>query len=118
MAKLISAWAAAHSRRRHARRARRLFVLHPATGALLPWCWIGNFTQLGPYQPCFIAATLAFLSAGYWPVYRSSKLAYADGAACARPLPHWMVKTGLIVATILVVVALGFDLIAPLLLNS
>jgi len=121
-------------REAHIRRGQQLIVAGGTLGALaasscciLPLvlfslgvsgAWIGNFTQLAPYQPCFIAATLAFLSAGYWPVYRSSKLAYADGAACARPLPHWMVKTGLIVATILVVVALGFDLIAPLLLNS
>jgi mercuric ion transport protein len=34
--------------------------------------WIGNFTRLAPYQPCFIAATLAFLGYGYWLVYRSS----------------------------------------------
>src|SRR5215813_11146318 len=48
--------------------------------------WIGNFTRLAPYQPCFIAATLVFLGAGYWLVYRSSKLACADGEACARRL--------------------------------
>jgi mercuric ion transport protein len=80
--------------------------------------WIGNLTQLAPYQPYFIAATLAFLGAGYWLVYRSSKLACADGAACARPLPNRMVRGGLVIAVILVVAALGFDFIAPLLLNS
>src|SRR5215471_2337533 len=48
--------------------------------------WIGNFTRLAPYQPCFMAATLVFLGAGYWLVYRSSKLACADGEACARRL--------------------------------
>jgi mercuric ion transport protein len=26
--------------------------------------WIGNFTQLAPYQPCFIAVTLVFLVGG------------------------------------------------------
>lgn len=80
--------------------------------------WIGNFTQLAPYQPYFIAATLAFLAGGYWLVYRASKLACVDGAACARPLPNKLVRAGLIVATILVVAALGIDLLAPLLLNS
>src|SRR5882762_6760958 len=80
--------------------------------------WIGNFTQLAPYQPYFLAATLGFLGYGYWLVYRSSKLACADGEACARPLPNRIVKTGLILATILVAAALGLDFIAPLFLTS
>ena len=80
--------------------------------------WIGNFTRLAPYQPCFIAATIAFLGCGYWMVYRSSKLACVDGEACAHPLPNRLVKAGLIVATILVVAALSFDFVAPLLLDS
>jgi mercuric ion transport protein len=75
--------------------------------------WIGNFTRLAPYQPWFIGATAAFLGYGYWLVYRSSQLACADGAACARPLPNRIVKAGLILATILVLAALGLDFIAP-----
>jgi mercuric ion transport protein len=78
--------------------------------------WIGNLTQLAPYQPYFIAATLGFLGAGYWMVYRASKRACTHGDVCARPLPHRLVKSALILATILVVAALGVDLLAPLLL--
>lgn len=80
--------------------------------------WIGNFTQLAPYQPYFIAATLAFLGTGYWLVHRTSKRACADGEVCARPLPNRLVKAALVVATVLVAAALGFDFLAPLLLNS
>jgi mercuric ion transport protein len=80
--------------------------------------WIGNFTRLAPYQPCFIAATIAFLGVGYWLAYRSAKLACTDAEICAHPLPNRLVKAGLIVATILVVAAFGFDLAAPLFLNS
>ena len=80
--------------------------------------WIGNFTRLAPYQPYFISATLGFLGYGYWLVYRSSARACADGEICARPLPNRIVKTSLILATILVVAALGLDFIAPLFLNS
>jgi mercuric ion transport protein len=80
--------------------------------------WIGNFTRLAAYQPYFIAATLAFLGYGYWLVYRSSKRSCADGEACTRPLPNRIVKTSLILATILIVAALGLDFIAPLFLNS
>src|SRR5947208_1087374 len=71
--------------------------------------WIGNFTQLAPYQHWFIVATIAFLGIGYWLVYRSSKLACADGEACARPLPNRFVKAGLVIATVLVIAALGVD---------
>jgi mercuric ion transport protein len=80
--------------------------------------WIGNFTRLAPYQPCFIAATLACLGYGYWLVYRSSTRVCADGEACARPLPNRIVKFRLVLATVLVVAALGLDFIAPLFLNS
>jgi mercuric ion transport protein len=78
--------------------------------------WIGNLTRLAPYQPYFIAATVACLGAGYWLVYRSRKIACADGEACARPLPNRIVKTGLILATFLVIGALAFDFLAPLFL--
>ena len=80
--------------------------------------WIGNFTRLAPYQPYFLAVTIGCLGYGYWLVYRSAKLACADGDACARPLPNRLVKTGLILASVLAVAALGFDFLAPLLLNS
>lgn len=79
--------------------------------------WIGNFTQLAPYKPYFIAATLAFLGAGYWLVHRSSKLACAEGEACARPLPNKLVKIALVAATVLVIAAWGFDYVAPYLLT-
>src|SRR5436190_16513593 len=80
--------------------------------------WIGNLTRLAAYQPYFLTAALACLGYGYWLVFRSSKLACADGEACARPLPNRIVKTSLIVATMLVVAALGLDFIAPLFLDS
>lgn len=75
--------------------------------------WIGNFTQLAPYKPYFIVATLASLGVGYWLVHRASKRACAEGEACARPLPNRFVKVVLIAATVLVIVAFGFDYVAP-----
>ena len=80
--------------------------------------WIGKLTRLAPYQPCFIAATLGFLVAGYWLTYRESKRVCDEGEACARPLPRRLVKAALVVATVLVLVALSLDFLAPLLLNS
>src|SRR5258708_30785726 len=102
-----------------------LGALAASSGCILPLAllgvgvsgaWIGNFTRLAPYQPCFVAVTLAFLGYGYWLVYRSSMRACPDGEACARPLPNRIVKISLILATILVVAALGLDFIAPLFL--
>jgi mercuric ion transport protein len=80
--------------------------------------WIGNLTRLAPYQPCFIVATFGFLGAGYWLASRDSKRGCADGEICARPLPNRFVKASLVVATILVLAAIGFDFLAPLLINS
>ena len=80
--------------------------------------WIGNLTRLASYQPCFIVATFGFLGVGYWLTRRDSKFTCADAETCARPLPSRLVKVALVVATILVVAALGFDFLAPLLLNS
>ena len=80
--------------------------------------WIGNLTRLAPYQPCFIVATFGFLATGYLLARRDSKLACADGETCARPLPSRLVKAALILATLLIMVAIGVNLLAPLLLNS
>jgi mercuric ion transport protein len=79
--------------------------------------WIGNLTALAPYQPYFIAATLACLGYGYWLVYRRKSIACAEGTACARPLPNHIVKAALVLATILVGGVIGLDLIGPFLLN-
>jgi len=80
--------------------------------------WIGNLTQLAAYQPYSIAATLGFLGAGYWLVYRRSKAVCVLGETCARPLPNRFVKIGLVVATVLVIVAIGFDLVLPLFFDA
>jgi mercuric ion transport protein len=79
--------------------------------------WIGNLTRLAPYQPIFIALTLACLGGGAWLVRRSSKAACAGGAACARPLPNRLVKTALVIAAVLVGGAVAFDFLAPLILS-
>jgi mercuric ion transport protein len=80
--------------------------------------WIGNLARLAPYQPYFIAGTLVCIGGGCWLFYRSSNTACTDGEACARPLPRRLMKIVLVVATALVMTALGFDFIAPLLLDS
>jgi len=75
--------------------------------------WVGNLTALAPYKPIFITITLGFLAYGYWMVYRKPK-ACADGAACARPLPNRLVKTALWGSTFLIIVAIFWNWIAPI----
>ena len=74
--------------------------------------WIGNLTALEPYKPVFIAITLGFLGYGYWLVYRKPDVCDPDGA-CARPLPSRLTKGALWLALALVLVALFWNWIAP-----
>lgn len=80
--------------------------------------WMSNLTALAPYQPYILALTLACLGYGYWLVYRTRQRACDEGELCARPLPSRLVLAGLVVATVLVVAAIGFDFVAPILLAS
>ncbi len=74
--------------------------------------WIGHLTRLAPYQHYILAATLACLAVGYWRAFRAPSC--VAGETCAAPLPNRLTRTGLIVATVLVIAALGLDFIAPL----
>jgi mercuric ion transport protein len=79
--------------------------------------WIGNLTRLAPYQPIFVAVTLACLGYGYWLVWRARRTVCAKGANCSRPLPNRTITIALIAASLLVVAALAFDFLAPLILT-
>jgi mercuric ion transport protein len=85
-------------------------------GLGLSGAWIGNLTQLAPYQPYFLTATAACLGGGYWLRYRWRKVVCAAGEACARPLPNRAITIVQILATALVVGALALDFLAPLFL--
>ena len=79
--------------------------------------WIANLTALAPYQPIFFAATAGCLGVGYYLVYRQSKVACGDGT-CKRPLPNRIVRGVLGAATLLVLAAVAFDWLAPVLLGA
>jgi len=74
--------------------------------------WIGNLTALEPYKPIFIAITLGFLGYGYWLVRRMPTIC-DDDAACAKPLPVQVVKSALWISTALVLLAMFWNWIAP-----
>lgn len=79
--------------------------------------WISNLTALAPYQPIFVAFTVAVLGFGFWRVYRPQR-ACAEGEACARPLPNRVVKAALWLATALIGAALAFPYLASLFLPT
>ena len=79
--------------------------------------WIGNLTALAPYQPIFVALTLAFLAGGFVTVYRKPKAAACvEGSYCATPASDRIAKIGLWSATVLVAAALVFPYAARILL--
>lgn len=80
--------------------------------------WIGNLAALAPYQPIFVAVTLAFLGYGYFLVYRKPKMVCAEDQICGRNGPRQAVKVTLWVATVLVAAAVAFPYYVPLLLDA
>jgi mercuric ion transport protein len=81
--------------------------------------WIGNLTALKPYQPMFVGVALACLGGGFYAVYRKPTLVHcAEDSYCARPVSDRIARVGLWVATVLVLVALGFPYAARFLLDA
>ncbi|MEX0852551.1 MAG: mercuric transporter MerT family protein [Bauldia sp.] len=78
--------------------------------------WIGNLTALEPYQPIFATLAAGAIGYGFYLVYRKPKVACEDGSYCASRRSTRVTETGLWVATVLVVVAIGFPRLAPLFL--
>jgi mercuric ion transport protein len=105
-----------------------LAALGAATCCVLPFglffagvsgAWISNLTALKPYQPLFLALAAVCLGTGFYFVYRKPKAAECvEGSYCARPSSRRLTKIGLWIATILVVVAVGFPYAARFFLDS
>ena len=103
-------------------------ALGAATCCVLPFAlfsagisgaWIGNLTAFEPYQPVFITIALACLGYGFYLVYRKPRAAECiEGSYCARPSSHRNAKMGLWIATILIIVAVGFPYAARFFLTA
>lgn len=77
--------------------------------------WMANLRVLAPYQPIFIAVTVALLGYGFYLVYWKPKQACADGAVCARPVvSNRIVRAVLWLATSIVLLAITFTYWFPL----
>jgi len=74
--------------------------------------WISNLTLLEPYQPLFIGAAVVALFFAYGRIWRPA----ADctpGQVCALPSVNRSYKVLFWIVVALVILALGFPLIAP-----
>ncbi|MBI2735944.1 MAG: mercury transporter MerT [Rhodospirillales bacterium] len=81
--------------------------------------WIGNLTALKPYQPLFVTLAAGCLAAGFYFVYRRPKASECTADSyCAQPSSRRLTKIGLWIATLVVVIAIGFPYAARFLLDS
>ena len=78
--------------------------------------WIADLTALEPYQPLFVAVALACLAGGFVVTRRRRDAACATGY-CTRSSSDRLVRLGLFAAVALVIVAVVFPHVAPLVLD-
>lgn len=74
--------------------------------------WISNLTLLEPYQPFFIGAALVALFFAYRRIWRPVA-ACEPGQLCALPQVNRSYKVLFGIVGALVIIALGFPLVAP-----
>ncbi len=74
--------------------------------------WIGNLTLLEPYRLLFIGGAFVALFFAYRRIWRAPA-ACEPGQACALPQVNRSYKALFWIVVALVIVALGFPLIAP-----
>ncbi len=79
--------------------------------------WIGNLTALAPYQPFFVVLTLGFLGTGFWMVYRRPQGTLPEGSYCPRSVTGSWFKAALWSSTVLILAAMAFPYVAPLILD-
>lgn len=75
--------------------------------------WISNLTLLEPYRPIFIGAAVVALFFAYRRIWQAPA-GCEPGQVCALPLVNRSYKALFWIVVALVIVALGFPLLAPL----
>lgn len=74
--------------------------------------WIGQLAAFEPYQPFFLTAAAAALFLAWRKIWRAPEC--ADGRACAAPSARRAQKAVFLTVSALLVIVLGFPLVAPL----
>ncbi len=76
--------------------------------------WIGNLTALEPYRPIFIGAAAVAMFFAWRRIFRPAQ-ACTPGEGCAIPQVRSTYKRAFWIVAALVLVALGFPYVMPLL---
>ena len=80
--------------------------------------WIGNLTALYPYKLYFLVPTAGFLAAGFYWAYREPKATACEpGGYCGTAIADRLNKAVLWASSVLVLAALAFPYLAPMLLE-
>ncbi len=79
--------------------------------------WIGNLTALAPYQPIFVVLILGFLGAGFWMVHSRPKGTLPEGSYCPGSVTGSWFIVALWISTVLILAAMAFPYVAPLILD-
>jgi len=74
--------------------------------------WISNLTLLEPYRPIFIGAAVMALFFAYRRIWRPAA-SCEQGQVCVLPQINQLYKALFWIVIALVIIALGFPLIAP-----
>ena len=74
--------------------------------------WISNLTLLEPYRPIFVGAALVALIFAYRRIWRAPEVC-EPGTVCALPQVNRGYKSLFGFVVVLVIIALGFPLVAP-----
>ena len=70
--------------------------------------WVSGLRAFAPFQPYFIALAVGAIGYGFYRAYWKDTRACAEGEACARPLPNRLVKSGLWLASAMVLAVISF----------
>jgi hypothetical protein len=67
------------------------------------------------YRPFFIGFGLCFLAAGYWQVFKRPVL--SSGEVCITPFSQRINQTVVILASLLMLIAIAWPYVFPLVIN-
>jgi len=79
--------------------------------------FIGRLSMLYQYHWYFLAFAAATLAYGFWKAYRPVSAASCADGTCARPINRTVMRAVLWLALAIVVVAVSFQYIAPILFS-
>lgn len=79
--------------------------------------FVGRLSSLYQYHWYFLAFASVTLAYGFWKAYRPIPADACAGGTCARPMNRTVMRAILWLSLVIVLVALAFQYVAPVLLN-